>query len=279
MLANFTLYKNMKLPAFQFYPADWRKDPGVQALSYHDRGVWFEILCLMHESEQRGKLTLNGRPMPEDALARLLGLDKQNLTKVISILLEYGVARRDPVSGVIYNKRMVEDEKLRQIRAEIGQKGGQERVKREKDNLLKQNSSKSLKQGKQNSTPSSSSSITKKEEVEEEKSVAIVLCYFVGDDGFSDLIYHVEQHYPQARSRLIEKYTEIGFLNAITAFADRYVEKHWDDKDDFRTHLTDYVRVFIQKNPDAKHKVLTAPQRLEADYQSLKKPEYQNGKA
>ena len=32
-----------KIPAFQFYPADWRKDPGVQSLSYNDRGIWIEI--------------------------------------------------------------------------------------------------------------------------------------------------------------------------------------------------------------------------------------------
>lgn len=151
----------MKLPAFQFYPADWRKDPGVQALSYHDRGVWFEILCLMHESEQRGKLTLNGKPMPEDALARLLGLDKQNLTKVINNLLEYGVASRDE-QGFLINRRMIKDENIRQMRAIFGQKGGSQRVENERENLLlKQNPSKILKQVKQKPTPSSSSSLNK----------------------------------------------------------------------------------------------------------------------
>lgn len=101
-----------KIPAFQFYPADWRKDPGVQALSFFDRGVWFEILCLMHESEQRGKLLLNGKPMPEEALARLLGLDKQALLKTLATLLDYGVARRDD-NGILFSKRMVEDEQER----------------------------------------------------------------------------------------------------------------------------------------------------------------------
>lgn len=59
----------MKLPAFQFYPGDWRKDPGVQSLSFHDRGVWHEMLCLMHESEERGKLTLNGSGREEQRCA------------------------------------------------------------------------------------------------------------------------------------------------------------------------------------------------------------------
>ena len=66
-----------KLPAFQFYPGDWRKDVGVQSLDYFDRRVWWEMLCLMHESEWRGALVLNGQAMSEGALALLLGLDKQ----------------------------------------------------------------------------------------------------------------------------------------------------------------------------------------------------------
>lgn len=140
-----------KLPAFQFYPADWRKDPGVQSLSYHDRGVWFEILCLMHESEQRGRLLLNGRPMPDEALARLLGLDKQILTKALTTLLDYGVASRDN-QGALVNRRMVNDEKLRQIRTEAGKKGGNPSLV----NKGKQTNLQVL--DNQNSTPSSSSS-------------------------------------------------------------------------------------------------------------------------
>lgn len=140
----------MKMPAFQFYPADWRKDLGIQSLSFHDRGVWFEILCLMHESEQRGKLLLNGIAMSDEALARLLGLDKQNLNKTLTTLLEYGVASRD-VNGVLMNRRMVRDEELRKIRQEAGKMGGN-------PFLLKQNPGKPKKPDKQNQTPSSASS-------------------------------------------------------------------------------------------------------------------------
>ena len=141
-----------KLPAFQFYPADWRKDPNVQALDYYVRGVWFEILCLMHESEQRGKLLLNGRPMPDEALARLLGLDKQKLTSVLGILLDYGVASRDD-QGALVNRRMVRDEEIRQIRSESGKKGGN-------PSLVKQNGSKAKYTANQKPTPSSSTPLT-----------------------------------------------------------------------------------------------------------------------
>jgi hypothetical protein len=114
----------MKLPSLQFYPGDWRKDVGIQSLTYHDRGVWFEILMLMHESEKRGVLILNGRAMSDEVLARVLGLDKQILTTTLTSLLECGVASRDDETGALINRRMVRDEKLRKVRAEAGKKGG-----------------------------------------------------------------------------------------------------------------------------------------------------------
>ena len=143
-----------KLPALQFYVGDWRKDPGVQALGYFDRGVWFEILCLMHESDERGKLLLNGKPMPDTALEKVLGLDNQTLTSTLTTLLDYGVASRNE-DGVLICRRMIKDEKLRQIRTEAGKMGGN-------PNLVKQNATK--RQPKVESgvnqilTPSSSSS-------------------------------------------------------------------------------------------------------------------------
>lgn len=149
----------MKLPALQFYPGDWRKDPGVQSLNYFDRGVWFEILCLMHESPERGKLILNGQPMPDDALATILGLDKQILTTTLNTLLTYGVASREEETGALVNRRMVRDERLRTIRAKAGKLGGNPA-------LLNQNTTKSISKKaaednhapKQTTTPSSSSS-------------------------------------------------------------------------------------------------------------------------
>lgn len=139
-----------KLPAIQFYVGDWKKDSGVQSLSYHDRGVWFEILCLMHESDQRGKLLLNGKKMPEDALARVLGLDNQSLTTTLTTLLTYGVTSVCEETGALCSRRMIRDEKLRQIRKEAGSKGGN-------PILVNQKSTTGV---KQNPTPSSSSSVS-----------------------------------------------------------------------------------------------------------------------
>jgi hypothetical protein len=143
-----------KLPAFQFYPGDWRKDVGVQSLNYFDRGVWHEMLCLMHESERRGVLTLNGQAMSDDSLGRLLGLDKQTLTTTLNTLLTSGVASREAQTGAIFCRRMVRDEKLREVRAAAGKLGGNPL-------LLNQNrTTPDNHAAKQTRTPSSSSSVS-----------------------------------------------------------------------------------------------------------------------
>ena len=118
-----------KMPALQFYTGDWRKDPGVQSLPYYERGIWFEILCLMHESAQRGKLLLNGLPMPEEALSQILGLDKGEVKRVVNLLLERGVASRDQESNAFMCRRMVRDELVRRQNAKSGALGGNPNLK------------------------------------------------------------------------------------------------------------------------------------------------------
>lgn len=159
-----------KQPSFQFYPGDWKRDAGVQSLSFEERGVWFEMMLLMFESAERGKLVFgSGTPMPEDAVARSLGLDRQRYVQILRKLLDYGVASKDEKTGIIFCRRMVRDAELSRKRAECGKLGGN-------PNLLNQNSSKreakSNQNGKQNPTPSSSSSISlKKEKIKKEKNL------------------------------------------------------------------------------------------------------------
>lgn len=147
--------KSNKLPAIQFYPGDWKKDVGVQSLSYHERGIWMELLFLMHESTERGRLLLNGKAPTIESLSRILGIDIKILTKSLQIIIDAGVPSVDPETGVIYSRRMVRDEKLRQIRKQSGKLGGN-------PNLVNQKSTKNQpneqNEGDQSSTPSSSSS-------------------------------------------------------------------------------------------------------------------------
>jgi len=41
-------------PAFQFYPADWRKNAKLRRCSPAARGAWMDILCVLHDSDEYG---------------------------------------------------------------------------------------------------------------------------------------------------------------------------------------------------------------------------------
>ena len=137
-----------KLPSIQFYPADWRKDPGVQALDYFEKGVWLELLFIMFESKNRGFLEINGQKIETKMLAKMLGLTAKKTQKILNTLAYFDVYSVNE-NGVIYSRRMVSDERIRQIRIKAGATGGQANA----SNLLKQKQ-------QQKTPPSSTSSIT-----------------------------------------------------------------------------------------------------------------------
>ncbi|GAA4028025.1 hypothetical protein GCM10022409_10070 [Hymenobacter glaciei] len=151
----------MKLPAIQFYPGDWHKDQGVQALDLAQRGAWFELLLMMHDSDERGVLLVNGAPMPDAVIARRLGLDNQSANQILTTLLDFGVASRRESDGALFCRRMVKDEILRRVRTAAGKKGGNPL-------LLNQTPNQTPTTGdKQIPTPSFSSSITTSKEKRE----------------------------------------------------------------------------------------------------------------
>lgn len=43
-------------PAFQFYPADWRKNANLRRCSLEARGAWMDLLCILHDSDEYGVL-------------------------------------------------------------------------------------------------------------------------------------------------------------------------------------------------------------------------------
>lgn len=112
----------MKRPAFQFYPADWRKDVELQSCSMAAQGLWINAMCIAHECEPYGHLTINSKAMTPAQLGRQVGLPSRECETLLAELLDAGVARKTD-EGVIYSKRMVNDERLRNVRAEGG-KGG-----------------------------------------------------------------------------------------------------------------------------------------------------------
>jgi hypothetical protein len=124
-----------KWPFLRFATGDYWNDPGVQSLDHWDKGVWLEILFLMHQSEDRGRLVLNGNPMSDLQIARAIGLPLNGQESyeggvfmrpfhiTLATILQAKVADRDE-TGALVNRRMVRDEILRQRAVETGRMGG-----------------------------------------------------------------------------------------------------------------------------------------------------------
>jgi hypothetical protein len=174
-----------KLPSFQFYPGDWMKDPDLRRCTPIARGVYIDVLCLMHENTWRGILTTPvesaqnaGRYAKmarilckaetdlalqtmhgfcknwrvEDLANCIAGIDKRTAIKAINELINNNVIKTLS-DGTMYNSRMIRDELTRLERADSGAKGGMLR-----QSGIKQNPSKSQAKAKQKGGSSSSSS-------------------------------------------------------------------------------------------------------------------------
>lgn len=99
-----------KIPAFQFYPADWLKDPAVQAASAATRGVWINLLCRMWESAERGRLRGT-----HDQLRKLAGCEKEEWEQCLQEIKQLKIADVHEMSAevVIENRRMLRDQTKR----------------------------------------------------------------------------------------------------------------------------------------------------------------------
>lgn len=112
----------MSNPWLKFFPSDWRADPSLRMCSVAARGLWMEMLCVMHEADPRGSLFVNGRPITERQLAGLAGITVDEISSLLQELEDAGVFSRD--GDVIFSRRMRrEDEKAARDKAN-GSKGG-----------------------------------------------------------------------------------------------------------------------------------------------------------
>jgi len=113
----------MSDPWMKFYPADWRSDPKLRLCSMAARGLWMEMLCLMHEATPYGELRVGDVALDENQLSRLVSEPAEAVSGWLSELLAAGVysVRKN---GVIYSRRMEKDEIKRRKLRENGKKGG-----------------------------------------------------------------------------------------------------------------------------------------------------------
>lgn len=117
------MIKKHDLPAMPFYIGDWKKDPAVSILTKEQRMLWFEMIMLMWESQERGYLTINGKPMTESMLCSSLNLDNLSLTSWLTYAKNINLysIRED---GAIYSRKIIHIIELSKKRENAGKKGG-----------------------------------------------------------------------------------------------------------------------------------------------------------
>ena len=80
----------MKRPSFQFYPGDWQSNQKLRRCAHEEKGVWMDVLCLMHDSDEYGILR-----WPLADIARAVGVP---VTVLISLWVK-GVLKGAPCAA------------------------------------------------------------------------------------------------------------------------------------------------------------------------------------
>jgi hypothetical protein len=116
-----------KLPWMKFYPADWRADPALRMCSLAARGLWMEMLSIMHEADPRGSLLINRNTVGTKQLASLCGATLRETIALLNELETAGVFSRAE-DGTIFSRRMKRDVKKAARDKANGETGGNPRL-------------------------------------------------------------------------------------------------------------------------------------------------------
>lgn len=118
----------MKNPWFKFYPSDWRSDEELRNCSAAARGLWVEMLCLMHKAKPYGHLLINGDLLTDTQLSMQTGIPESQIVQSMHELEKAGVFSRNE-KGVPYSRKMVRDEQKSNTAKNYGKKGGNPSLK------------------------------------------------------------------------------------------------------------------------------------------------------
>lgn len=107
----------------KFYPADWRSDEALRSCSIAARGLWVEMMALMHVAEPCGSLLVKGRRPDKRQLASLCGISEKECGALLIELEGMAVFSRDD-DGTIFSRRMRRDAEKAVKDRENGSCGG-----------------------------------------------------------------------------------------------------------------------------------------------------------
>jgi uncharacterized protein YdaU (DUF1376 family) len=117
-------------PYLPLYVDDFLADEKLSLCSAESTGVYIRLMCLMHKSDEYGVILLkqiekqNAKQIKNFAsrFAKQMPYDEDTIERSLMELIEWEIIILD--GDRLIQKRMVKDEKIRQIRASAGQEGG-----------------------------------------------------------------------------------------------------------------------------------------------------------
>lgn len=120
-------------PWLKFYPTDWRSDPALRMCGLAARGLWMEMIALMHEAVPYGHLLVAGRSPTDTQLAVLVGASPDQIPELLGELDAAGVFSRTR-EGVIYSRKMTRTAKKAAIAKKNGKNGGNPLLCKKREN-------------------------------------------------------------------------------------------------------------------------------------------------
>ncbi len=115
-----------KNPWTQWYWVDWESDTGLKACGLKAQGLWMRMLSIMARASRKGYLLDGQKQMESKILAKLVGETEAEVNALLGELFEHGVPSKTD-DGIIYNRRMVREARLSELRSRAGRLGGRPR--------------------------------------------------------------------------------------------------------------------------------------------------------
>lgn len=121
--------RNRREPYLKFFCSDWRADVALRRCSFAARGLWVDMITIMHDAEPYGELRDAGQPLDVPDLVQLLGGSPAEIKKMLAELEARGVFSRSEADGCIYSRRMKRDHSKAERDRENGSIGGNPSLK------------------------------------------------------------------------------------------------------------------------------------------------------
>ena len=115
-------------PWMKFYPQDWRADERLRLCSLSARGLWLEMMAIMHRATPYGHLLIGGISPSAAQLATQVGAAAADVIAGLRELEDASVYSKDE-AGVIYSRRMVRDHQKAETARQNGKNGGNPALK------------------------------------------------------------------------------------------------------------------------------------------------------